>query len=463
MTIFVSQQFPDGGAIEAALLKGRTAVQPDGLAPLESVVASLSAFSFKPKKYRVGFAGDSIGQGLGKTSFQSSFLAWAHFGEVPLDIVWDSRLYSEGGYNFAVGGANTAAILAVQTPQIQARTPEILFVNGGTNNGLSSLTSAGAAFSDMQALIDTALAAGVKTVLFYPVIPKATNDGNATTVNAVSWFNARMLKFCESDRRLVYLNPDIFLADGASKFHLPRTGVLTDGTHLSGFGSYAQRTILDRIVPKGARRVFAGNPGNIWHATNNPIGNVLGNSGYFVEGGGALNAVANPGVGKEWTATATSGLIAVPSIVDSDLFPGFKCQRVEISGTAASSSALIKFQRIYYNAAIFASEASWNFELYVRCKGFVNLPPPSVSFMTTGGSVLPTSYRITGGSGVNLIPADYVAADDLVFYIRNPGPILTNVDNRQFELSIEIGTVNGQSPSGTLEFGMVSVHPADFT
>lgn len=459
MTVYISHAFPNGEVVDAALDKALTAVQPDMLTPLAADVADLKVFSFTPKKLRVGFAGDSIAQGLGKTSFQSSFLAWHLFGDYPLDIEWDSRLYSEGGYNFAIGGDGTADILAVQAPQIQARTPEILFVNGGTNDGVSTLVQADTAFGHLRDLINVALAAGVKSVLVYPIIPKASNNNSTNTVNAVSHFNTKLLTFCQSDRRLIYLNPDIYLADGTSKFHMPRSGVLADGTHLSGRGSFAQRRILEGIFPRAARRIFAGNPGNIWHATNNPIGNVLGGSGYFIEGGGTLNAVSNPGVGKEWVATTTSGLVATPSLVDSDVFPGFKCQRVEISGTASAASALIKFQRTYYNAAIFASETSWNFELYVRCKNFVNLPPPTVSLLTTGGSNPPVQYRLTGGSGVSLTANDCLSESDVILYFRNPGPIISNSSNRQFELAIEIGTVNGMSPTGTLEFGMVSIHP----
>lgn len=468
MTTFVSTEFPDGPSIESALKSAQTASQPADLLPLQADISALKEFSYRPKSYRVGFAGDSIGQGIGKTNFQSSFLAWHQAGEYPLNIVWDSQLYSEGGYNFAVGGANTSTILATQAPQIAARPPEILFVNGGTNNGISTIALADAAFADMQALINAALTAGVLAVIVYPIIPKDTNAGNATTVNSVAHFNNRLLKLCQSDRRLVYLNPDIYLANGMSKFHLPigvsgtPGAVLTDGTHLSGYGSFVQRNILEGIFPKGTRRTFAGNPGNIWHATNNPLGNVLGASGYFIEGGGTLNAVSNAGVGKEWTVTAVSGLSVVPSIVESDVNPNFKCQRLEISGTASDANSLVRAQRTYYAAAIFSAETSWNYELYVRCKNFVNLPPPSVSFQTTGGSVQPVFYRQTGGSGVGLADCDYLSVNDYVFYFRNPGPIITNPDNRQFELQISVGTRSGAQASGILEFGLVSVHPAAF-
>jgi hypothetical protein len=37
-------------------------------------------------KLKIGFAGDSIAQGIGKTSFQSSFLAWLNFTGYPLDL-----------------------------------------------------------------------------------------------------------------------------------------------------------------------------------------------------------------------------------------------------------------------------------------------------------------------------------------------------------------------------------------
>lgn len=524
MTTFVSEAFEDGPAIEAALLKAQTAVQPqdlvnfvtdddpqlsdsrtptdhaashapsgsdpitpesigaaatghnhDGtyaapsaLTPIQSDLDVLKTFSYKPQGYRIGFAGDSIAQGIGKTDFQSSFIAWQQASENPLDIVWDSLLYSEGGYNFAIGGANTATILATQAPQIALRPPEVLFVNGGTNNGISTIALADAAFADINNLVNAAFAAGVKLIFIYPIIPKSANSGNATTVNSVSYFNARLLKLCQSDRRLTYLNPDPFLADGSSKFHLPRGvngtigGVSSDGTHLSGFGSYSQRNLFKDALPKSTRRTFAGNPGNIWNATSNPLGNVLGGSGYFIESGGLLNTVADPGLGKEWVATISNGFSVAPTLVDSDVFPGFKCQRLEISGTATSTNVGIKIEREYYNASIFLTETSWNYELYVRCKNFVNLPPPSVTMQTTGGAVLPIFYRQGGGSGLGMLPGDYLVPSDYTFYFRNPGPIITNVDNRKFDLEILLGSVSGAVVSGTMEIGMVSIHPAAF-
>lgn len=416
-------------------------------------------YNVNKNKLIVGFAGDSIGQGIGKTSFQSSFLAWAMFTDHPMNLYWDDRLYVDGGYNFAVGGANTATILETQLPQIQARTPDVLFINGGTNNGLSNLTQVTTAISEMTSLINGAINAGVQLVIVYPIIPRRTNDGNTISVQSVAEYNRRLNQLKSTN--VFILNSDPLLSNHSSKYHIPKgvdgefEGVSTDGVHLSLYGNLVQKDLVKDIFPKSNRIIRATNAGDSWNATYNPNGNVLGSDGLMFDSGGELNGVSgNANVAKGWKLVNTGGLLVTPSLTTTS--SGFKAQSLVLLGTPIDTSDEIKFSIVKYNSGYFTTNTKFDFECVVSVTGFENLPMPEIVLLTSGGSPTFQPIRISGGFGSGITKSNFITGNYTI-NAYNPIPIITNSSNRQFELQIKIGGFIGLPISGTITISNVGI------
>ena len=401
----------------------------------------------------LGLAGDSILANGARLQFTSSFLTWYAFtlgGYAGFD--WTPTTYAQGGYVFAVGGKTTAQVLSEQLPQIQARPPTILLLNSGTNNAYTTMADADQAVADLQAVAAGALAAGVKEVWLYPILPKTNNQYvPAINRNAHLHINARLAAYANATPGVVQLNPDYAVTIPDSLYYVAKPGVLIDGTHTACLGAYHQRRLLPLPPSRRARRTT--HCASIWHATDAPWANVLGNAGRMLTGGGTLNGVSgNANVASGWTLSNTAGLTVVPTLVANG--DGTSRQRLVLSGTQTDNAGRVTLAWTVANGAYFAGAAStWDLELRVRVAGCSGLFMPDLTARVDGGG----SFSVTG---IGTLAGDYAPGDEIDLFIYNTTPITATSAATGFTVQLQLAGLTSLASAGTIEVQDVGLYRA---
>lgn len=402
----------------------------------------------------LGLAGDSILANGARLQWHSSFLTWYAFtlGGYA-GFRWNPTTYANGGYVYAVGGKTTAQVRAEQLPQIEARPPTILLLNSGTNNAYSTMADAEQAVADLQAVAAGALAAGVKEVWLYPILPK-TNNQYVPEINrnAHLHINARMAAYAHATPGVMQLNPDYAVTIPDSLYYVAKPLVLIDGTHTATLGAYNQRRLLPLPPSRRARRTT--HCASIWHATNAPWANVLGNAGRMLSGGGSLGGVAgNAAVASGWALTNTAGLTVVPSLVANG--DGTYRQRLVLSGTQTDNAGRVTLAWTVSDGAYFSglSSSTWEVELRLRVSGLSGLFMPDITFKIGGGG----AFTVTG---ITSAAGDYAPADAIDLFVYNTVPVTATASCTGFTVQIHLAGLTTQASAGTIEVQDVGIYRA---
>jgi hypothetical protein len=409
-------------------------------------------YNSKKTKLVIGFAGDSIAQLIGQQDLRTSFLAWNMFTDYPIDIVWDTRLYNNGGYNFATNRATTEEILNIQFPQIVERPPDILFLNGGTYDNLSNYNQSERAYYNLKSVIDNSLLSGVSLVIVYPIIPRRLDDIESNlNFSAINEFNRKLSYLNSTD--VIVLNPDEYIINKSNNLNLllaDQDMISPESVNLSLSGSIVQQNLLKQIFKKSLRIPKATNPTDVFHSVNSPSGNIIGTEGVYFEPG------ENPNLARTWKLFTIGNLIADPSIVV--LENGFRAQQLEISGTPSSYIDEIKFMISKLNTVYFQKNNRFDFEIRLELIDFVNLPVPEITFSILGGDTNSNiqTLKLTTGIGKGISKTDLISGNHVInFY--NTFPIPANSTNRQFELNISIGGYPDLPVSGKIRISNVGI------
>lgn len=422
--------------------------------------SNLSKSIDRRKKLIIGFAGDSIALAHGQQTFEDNFLQMICSRYYSCDIFWDQRTYANGGYNYGVGGASTTTINSTQIPQIQARTPDVLFINGGTNDGMSALSGAQASAALQQTLINSALAAGVQLVLVYPIGPKT---GLVSATQQATWeFNRIMRNFCDGKDGVFYIDCVADYLDPASIIFGPIGGgggaagaVTKDGLHPSVVGGQAEAVrlldLFQQLCRKRQPHFIYQN--DVWDATNAPQGNILGSAGLIIGTNGNLDSVANAGVGANWNIVSPNSVTVTPTIVTSSYMAGgYNMQKLAVSGTPGANSSMT-MTIAKFSSSYFATTTKWSFEVVVRMNTVVGLSLPSVNHITTGG----TNGGLLISGWQNSFAANFAPSGDYHLFLYEGAPSNSNAGNNQHQLIISFSCLNGVAVSGSVEVGFAGI------
>lgn len=426
----------------------------------------LSRFSAGSQAPIIGFMGDSKASGNGGKTFKSSALAWLMYQAYPCRLKWDARSYANGGYNYGVGGSTTAQMVSTQIPQMQARTPDILWLESSNNDSLNVGADTNTPYNNTITTIQAAFDAGVKLIFLIPCAPRSSAVLSAATVRAYLYLNERFRAYARATPGVIFLDFPPVLVDYGFSDYRPRgdggvtgsnqrpVGALSsDGLHNSVEGCRAMSAILEPHF----RRLFAPryprvvSSGDTYHATDNPWGNHLGSKGLMQGTNGTLNAVANAGVAAGWTITTDNGLVVTPTLGTGTVgrLAGKPVQILTLSGTATGAGATLSMAcNGPYTS--WAAGTSVESEIIARMNGCANVSPPTLN-------VGLTNQQAVGGSGAS--PNDaLVAGLDLDFFLFTdptvPKPT-TSDTNGQLTISFKVPT--GTTASGAIEVGMAGM------
>jgi hypothetical protein len=290
----------------------------------------------------VGYAGDSLGDQIAGAVRFSQAADW-------LDITSDERDYASGGMMFAVGGQTTAQILSTQLPQIEARTPDLLFEIGGSNDGMSTNGVADASMANRQDLVTGAIAAGVKKVIMLPMPP---NNATPFPRSVYDYFNTTLKAWADAQDRVEWLDIYEDMRNPAeltnARFMLATDafgGDTYDGVHFSlGWQLRTGNEIkpyLDTLGLDGIASTIDQLPGAYDPATSAVGDYVNGDEAQFLGTEGRMNGVLNAGVAgtsqwsnhTRWSLNTTAGFTVTPTKTTVD---GQAAQQGVLSGTPSA-------------------------------------------------------------------------------------------------------------------------------
>lgn len=414
----------------------------------------------------IGAAGDSIADffmcSLGRAQSDSrvsagSPLAWA-LALYPADVMIDGRQYANGGYNFGVGGTTSAQMLADQLPQIEARPPDVLFIQTHQNDNIAILSDVTAQAPNTENTALGALAAGVKLVVILSCPPHNSRSG-ATRAKALAGLNERFARFALATPGVIYLDTLGVLLDptAASTTLVPYRGSAaptafgsysSDGVHPTAMGCKAQAPliadVLRMIAPMRHPRavVFSGG----YDGTNNPKGNLLKDSGFFTGTGGKLNGATDANVAANWELTANNGVTVTPSLVTDAL--GYPAQRLELGGTA-TATATVELKLGSVPSYVSPSPGPGDFEL--ECQARLN--------ELAGAEYIRASAGMGGVSTFADSPVGVEAVTQEIFLAsRRPAQIGSG---SSFGFSFRVVIPNGVSPTGSIDISRFGVWRVD--
>jgi hypothetical protein len=368
---------------------------------------SLSNLGFE----KIGFAGDSLALGYGTTDMSLSPFAWFCYYLNPKSrmINWNPRLAyvnsapfttldPNGGYVFAKG-SESSLNLPRQLALIQQRVPDILVLQVGTVDDMSTLANINSVFTRVTEFLTAVKKVGVKHTIVFPVPPRAINStAPSTTIRLVNEYNKILENYCKANSQdLTFFDTYEGIVNPTNTSYVPvgvfdgstKQSVTYDGLHFSTQGVFQFQDVfgntllndLPTIKPK------ATNPADTWDATNNIRGNLLGTNGLMLSDAG--------GVATGWTLTNVngSGMVATPSRVASELYSGYTMQKIAVAGTPSANNERVQFLYSIVNANFFNKGlTNWYFELVYRIKNWDNLYLPNVVVQIPG----------TGAQGFNL-------------------------------------------------------------
>lgn len=406
----------------------------------------------------IGAAGDSIADlfmgnyGANQTSSyigSQSPLAWA-LALYPADVAIDGRNYASGGHSFGVGGSTSAQMLSTQLPQIEARPPDILFIQTHQNDPIVAIADVATYAPNTEATALGALAAGVKLVIILSCPPHNARSG-ANRAKALAGLNERLSRFALATPGVIYVDTLGVLLDptAASSTLVPWVGSAsaaafgsysTDGVHPTSMGARAQGAliadVMRQIAPPRHPRAVVFNGG--YDGTNNPKGNLLRNNGFFTGTGGLLSGVADVGVAANWEITTSNGVTVTPSLVTDAL--GYPAQRLTLGGTATAAAAVeLKMATSAAGSYLSPSPGPGDFEM--ECQAMFNA--------LAGVDLVTASVGMGGVTMAAVCPIGPDAVTQQV--LLAPRRAAQIGSGNSFGISIRLTIPNGVSPAGSID------------
>lgn len=264
------------------------------------------------------------------------------------------KLFLDLALNKGVSGNTTTQMLARYDADVAANYDsfDIALIIGGVNDYGNSIMAA-TTLSNIQTMVSALLNAG-KWVVLFTLPPNNGGGGSIDQTMAYLNVNSHLRNYVKT----VSTKTPLFLidtwrdqSDPASSIGAPATGTTIDGTHLSALGGslWARRMNATMGTWLDAVDITNTSQAEAYHASFNPLGNLLDNPGFATTSGGNGFGVGGTIVGS-WTAERDGGSFTSAEVVGSVVTTpagfgaaGGNKQRFTISIAGKSSNELLNF------------------------------------------------------------------------------------------------------------------------
>ena len=281
--------------------------------PTTRLWSELAAF---PKGRRIAIISDSFGgpnvarqesfpQAYSSTTGVVAMLQALSFGQFLVDA--DDV--------HAVSGETTAEMRARYGDDIAATYGrfDILWIDGGRNDGHTSLASGEETVANIVAMATAARDAGKLVLVFTPNPPRSYAISSDDHRRVRGYVNREVKKWCATQASVAYIDVWRDWVDPADATGGPASGITTDGLHPDVTGAiYAARRTLEQIGASYSRPPREQSAWDWYDPTTNPKGNLL-----------ALRSTSVPRMaGTDGSVSTYSGTVA----------SGFTAERIAGTG-----------------------------------------------------------------------------------------------------------------------------------
>jgi hypothetical protein len=261
-------------------------------------------------------------------------------------------VYSDLVTDMAPSGSN-GRFQTLTTLIRQASGPVVVPFQGGDNDPSAgeSCSTIVAALRQSYAGLQQLGAIVIRPSIYPRGAPNAFTTAQQQVVDCV---NQADIRYAEEGHPGFYVvNMDGVIGNPGSTTAAPYSGYLqSDGVHLTPTGAsaygYAIAQQINQLFPNW-RSGFL-NASDVYNATNNPAGNLVGNGGFQVTSGGTVNTGASGTAAGSWTLSgnSVSGLTVAGAVNQltsaSGVLPkGAYYQSVTLSGTYTAASGAEAF------------------------------------------------------------------------------------------------------------------------
>jgi lysophospholipase L1-like esterase len=258
--------------------------------------------------------------------------------------------------NFGVSGETSAQILA-RISSVLSAGPDIVSLLAGTNDPSSGFTPQ-QTIDNLKAMYLSLLAAGI-TVVAIPILPRE-DGGYSGTAPQIAF----KMRYVAQVNRWIELfasrTPGMIFADARKYFMnfstgYAKTGVTADLLHPNVMGAfYVGKAWAEAVRPF----LFPSNflfteLSDVYHATENPTGNLLTN-GFLIGTGGALNSNSGS-VAASWSGSRVNGsvLATFSKVARADGLGEW--QQITIPATTGAAGEQFRVvQTLNYNSGVYA-------------------------------------------------------------------------------------------------------------
>lgn len=380
------------------------------------------------------------------------------------DIFQRGRVYFPWKWNFGKGGDNSTDVLA-RVADVVAVHPDYCIVETGGVDGKLGYTI-DQTTNNLTAIYDALTAAGVfiVAVTMYPNQgPTAASRRHLAGVNAwVKGQRRRRQNFTVVD--MAPLMTDFTL--GANTDVLP--AMTSDGTHPGPNGSMILgKALADAFEKLEPTLVVDENmdPTDLWHATENPRGNVLVN-GVMQGTGGTAATNASGVIAAGWTLGSTGGATVVGSKEAHPEFPGLEKQVLTLGGTGASptAQAFVYFKQFVDTKANPAQAG----KLYEHTIEVEVVNATNITCIELAAADNDTLTKSGVGSSCELaglttetprIQSNFLQTKSWRATLRVP-PSMVTTGNTGIQFAVRIHTVGNVAYSGTIKLWGAASRPA---
>ena len=409
----------------------------------------LTNVAFRGSK-KVAFIGDSItAQGFGGTEgggFIYSTVGYATW----LPFLTRRKIDIIPGSNFGVSGETTANIRD-RINAVLTFDPDLAIVLAGTND-IGTLTAA-QSISNLDTIYN-ALTGNRILIIAVLITPR----GSITTAQ-----QGKIQQINDYIRQQAITRSNFYVVDPALAYGdvttgAPKTTMSGDSLHPNVYGAYAIAkeiaSVIDAIYPANSLIPF-NNPLDIYSATDNPRGNLLGTAGLTIGTGGSFSNGPTGSLATGWTANGVNmpaGSTTVGAkVAKSD---GREFQQLTFGGTynvASPGNFNVTSANVAANCAagdkleaICELEADAGIVNLATCQLLLNIATPS-------GNPIPTDFA---GNNTHIMPP--VAFSGI---LKTPQVILPATPTTvQAILRFAATGVGGSSSlAGVVRFGSVSI------
>lgn len=358
---------------------------------------------------------------------------------------------------FATGGFSTTQIIATHLANAAAYAPQLAIVLAGTNN-ITLGTGYAQTIADLTTIYTTMRNAGAN-VIAVAIPPRTAASGQpAAQTRLQGRLNRWIAEYCRSTPGMYFADVCTPMLDFATGY-ASATMISADGTHPTILGAQTMARVIadivNVIVP--ARSGLFADLHDVYHATENPSGNVLVNG--VMAGSVAVGAATGiSGV----NATGWAGVIQTPGTITAALSKeadasGLNLERqvITLGGTGNAGSQPGGGSRVGLQYGLVADLAAGDrviLEAEVEWTGLqgVNGIYPNFNLNSPSGLVLADNYTYLASDG------DLPASSGGRLVLRTP-EFLVPAGYVNSTLTLGVYTKASGTLAGTIKWGRVSI------